>query len=180
MGKAPAPFSGLLAQPIVRPSPLVAALIAHGYRDRPAAVEAISEVLATWVDREKCRKLLLLADRYGVDVTKQAGWALLCLRIAEEFIPGFSVVDERRGRGRPRRSDNFDLVQAVDKLCKEGMTIYRACQQLSRKRKSRWYNRSPDALANEYRRWLKKINVVQSDFFNACGTAAKGASNGRE
>jgi hypothetical protein len=175
------PFKGTLSEPIMRTSVWTTALVADANRDSPAAQEAIHKFSLDWIDRKKAEKLLLLARRYGVeDFSHPRTWLLVCLRLAEECVPGFSVVDEMpRGRGRSK-AGRFDLVKAIDILCAtEGLTVSRACQQLVSNRKSRWYGRSAEALANDHRNWLHEIQELAAkpvdEFWHACEATADGA-----
>jgi hypothetical protein len=172
------PFKGPLSEPIERPSIWTIAFAARANRDSHAAQEAIHKLGLDWIDLKKAEKLLLLARHYGVeDLSRPDSWLLVCLRLAEGRVPGFSVVDQMpRGRGRPT-TDNFDLVKAIDTLCAtEGLTVNRACQRLASDRKNPWYRRSAEALANTHRDWLRKMREMAArppdEFRQACKAAA--------
>jgi len=81
-----------LKEPIVKPPPVLVALMSNG--KTPEARAAMGRAADTWPIQEKYRKLLLLARRYEIDVSSDICWMLLALRLAEEIY-------ERRGPRRP-------------------------------------------------------------------------------
>jgi hypothetical protein len=77
-----------------------------------------------------------LMPAYGINPADPNSWMQLAIRLADEYHPGFRVIDRKlRGRGAPRKDcaamENFLAVQA--KLA-EGMTVVAACDVLDRKR----------------------------------------------
>lgn len=175
------PFKGPLSEPVMRPNVWTSAFVADANRDSPAAQEAMHKLGLDWIDLKKAAKLLLLARRYGVkDFSHPSAWLLVCLRLAEECVPGFNVVDKMsRGPGRSK-TDKFDLVKAIDMLrAREGLKVSRACQRLVSDRKSPWYGRSAEALANDHRNWLCEMEELAAkpldEFWQACEAAASGA-----
>jgi hypothetical protein len=186
-------LEGPLAEPIVL-SLLVVGLIAEGHRDCPAASKAVFEEAFNWIERLKYKKLLLLAERYGVDVSKRGGWQLVALRLAEEFLDGFRVVDHLpKGKGRPRGSGKIDrsrLGQAVDiemavaervkATCgrepNKRSTVIEACRKLASDRKGPWKGSRPASLKTRYfeecREQNRIRNAPKSDFLTALEDAA--------
>jgi len=152
-----------LKEPIVKPQPLLVALMSNG--KSPEAQAAMWRAADTWPIQEKYRKLGLLACRYKIDVSSNDGWILLALRLAEEIYEGFRVVEvpqPAKRRGRPSGSTKIgglDLVKAVE-LAKlpTDRGILDACRRLTRR--GRWKNENPKSLQTQYYAHLRKMKKV--------------------
>ena len=84
------------------------------------------------VVKAKVEKLRRLMPVYGIDVSDPRSFMYLAMMLADEYHPGFRVIDQKqRGRGAPRKDnaamENFLAVEA--KLAK-GMTVLEACHAL--------------------------------------------------
>ena len=177
-------FCGALDEPILSPNVWTTAFVMDANRDCEAAQKAISDLSRDWVQHQKIEKLNLLAERYDVTLGELwVAWSYLCLRLAEDCVPGFRVVDKApKGRGHPKgprrnRPSKFELVKVIDLLCAtDKIKVAEACRRLARDRKSPWQGRSATSLANDYRLWFKEMRALKrSDFWRACEAAAANA-----
>jgi hypothetical protein len=110
-------------------------------------------------------KLDLLADYYQARVDGRIDWKCLAMRLAFAHVPGMQVIDApRRGRGRPRKYDGFDLYRTVLAIVDEKRTsVANACGLLSR-RKGRWYGAKPSTLETRFhadKRRLAQFTILE-------------------
>lgn len=84
------------------------------------------------VAMQKELKLQLLAARYGLEGGLFGSWAL-AMKIAEDFHPGFKVIEpSRRGRSEKWTFDQqLALVSAVSARCSDTVKPHAACKQLA-------------------------------------------------
>jgi hypothetical protein len=143
----------LLDEPIVRPDPLVVEVLAYG--KSPAEQAVIREEAANFVWQQKLNKLALLALSYNVDIRAPFGFLELCLRLAEQHIKDFKVVDASPRRPGGPRKDQFELVKAINLRTDAGESVLQACRVLS-KRKGPWKGRPPKALQTRYNEWHRQ------------------------
>ena len=114
---------------------------------------------AAWSRYEKLRKFNLILDHYGVDYRDKKDAFKLAFNLAEDWVPGLSVVTENpRGRGAPRKdsaSNHDNLVTSIDIILKskEARTLIAACTLFKeRKKRHEWCKSiSPRGIANLYR-----------------------------
>ena len=158
-----------LNEPIVQPDWLVVALFAGHYRADPAVKQAVVDEAIGWVNRQRAQKLLLLLKRYGLSSDDPERWLLLSLRLAEEYIEGFRVVErtpQKRGRpsGTTRKIDAFELFKAVQEICYEkGCGVSKACRELVGTRKKPWRGLTPESLETRYYEQKAKFRALTSN-----------------
>jgi hypothetical protein len=101
-----APYSGALAEPIVR----------WGFRFITA------EPNDERISREMWEKLGLLFAHYNIRPKDPKGWQKLALRLAWKHVPGMQVIDRPRSRkGRPKKWPLFgrQFVELIDRVASE-------------------------------------------------------------
>jgi hypothetical protein len=159
-------FSGALAEPIIEPCLLQVALVAHRERDCPAAEAAVYEAARDWALMRKCGKLIALLQHYGIDLDDPNRWLHLALRLAEDFVEGFQVIEHpRRGRGRPHgsgrnRIDRFELFAAVrTQVATQNQTVAAACRALARARSGPWKGHTAETLESRYHEFQKELKA---------------------
>ena len=104
-------------------------------------------------------KIRLLMKQYRIKASDPDCFARLAFHLAQDWVPGFQIVDEApRRRGPPRRVTHLDLVQLyidVYQVQQEQPedSIEEACRTYLRKNrnKARWTGQSPRSLVNRYR-----------------------------
>ena len=99
---------------------------------------------------ESLKKLDLLFDLYGIERGKQTSWFQLALRLAIDYIPGFSIA---KRPGRHKKWDEwhlFKLNREINRIKKEkdGRSAQHACRSLSRRQNE--YNLTPRRLYHLY------------------------------
>jgi hypothetical protein len=77
----------------------------------------------------KCKKLAALKVVYGIDANDPRSYMYLAMLLADEYHPGFRVIDQNpRARGAPRKdvvaAANF---RAVAELIAKGSSVSKAC-----------------------------------------------------
>jgi hypothetical protein len=134
----------------IRPSKLVPGRAFKGELAKPIYPDLILESI---IDRswpmlspndiaysEKERKLELLLREYGIDANNKIRWLLLARSLAEEFVPGFKVIEfySLNPKGRPARWTSNARLILVEKVTEyiqaHGGTALNACRQLVRPR----------------------------------------------
>jgi hypothetical protein len=149
-------FTGELATPIaVRPLKRVATLqaIGRGYRSDPPAAE-LAKATAKAVemldalardmegDKHEARfehRLHLLLDTFRIPRDSKDRWRRLAIAMAEEFVPGFRIVNRS---GAPRLWSPVALLRLrfeVDHIVEsDGVTAMEACRQLLKNPDGTW------------------------------------------
>jgi hypothetical protein len=115
--------------------------------------------------RVLAERLDVLADYYQARVEGRIDWKCLAIGLAFAHVPGMQVVDSpRRGRGRPRKYDGFDLYRTVLAIMDEKRTsVANACGILSR-RKGRWHGARPSTLETRFhadKRKLARFTILE-------------------
>jgi hypothetical protein len=157
-------FDGILAEPINPPNLLAVALIADGAPNGAAAVWAEYDKI---ISEQMHERLQLLATELGVDLLQPDGWALFAWRLAERFVPGLRVDKwpQKKKVGRPRRSRDIALFQAIEVRVSQGATVSDACRSLSKK-VDPWKGRKWESLEARYyelKRELKNYRKPKPD-----------------
>ena len=96
-------------KPIVRPNRPATALRLYG--KSPEEQAATLRRLEDEIDAAVGRKLLLLAERYGIKIETGHEWRQVCLRLAQECeVAGFRIVEglDHERPGRPKGSSEID------------------------------------------------------------------------
>ena len=154
-----------LKTPIVRPSGLVVAIVAYGYREDPMAQEAVWNAAEEWLNREKAKKILMLLERFRIPLKEPDCWLALSMRLAEEHYPGLRVVDyPPRTRGRPKgtgKIDRYELYMDVEIILRtqKDADIAKACRFLAKDRKSRWRGHPAESLEARYYEQLREFET---------------------
>jgi hypothetical protein len=158
-------YSENLLAPIVVPSAdtrtLILALSGKDKSSNPSAVD--------WYRTERLRKLERLASHYNLEAAVEKCALDLALRIATDWVPGFSqVATKPRGKGAPTKNSvdsNADLFGRVTMLMQsKGLSLRKACERFKKEAatKSRWKAVSPQHLENAYRD-IKKQSIESSE-----------------
>jgi hypothetical protein len=118
--------------------------------------------LQEWVQKtlfqEQWRRLTVIATHYQADLQSHTGATSLALRLAIDFVPGFSPFAEiRKGRARSVAREHRDLATEVDALITgKGCSAFNACKILS-DRKGKWQFKNPEVLEASYHRFRSAI-----------------------
>ena len=139
-------YSGALNDPIRAPS-----------KDGLGAAQT-QEDLDQYVDHERMRKLMLLAEAYGYRSGDQHLWMALCFHLASDFVPGFRVggasgdrYNGISGRGPPKAAlEHFEIFVAVSSVLGEHAgNVAAACRALCEE-KAPYENKNPATLETIY------------------------------
>jgi hypothetical protein len=157
------PFTGILAKPLDQPDDLAVVVAAHG---QPEPVRrAIWQAVDEYVAQQRMERLVALAEYYGVDLERGTPNPVLELlfRLAADFVPGFRPKNDPRNArrvGRPRSwfdEENFELYKLIEtKMYQRKVTAFRACDIISKDRKSQWHGFTAEALYERYKRFKAK------------------------
>jgi hypothetical protein len=104
-------------------------------------------------------KMRLLMKHYRIEASDPQCLARLAFHLAQDWVPGFRIVDEApRRRGAPRRVTQLDLVQLyidVYQIHQEQPedSIEEACKTYLRRNRNKaaWRGQRPRTLVNRYR-----------------------------
>lgn len=147
-GPLPAP----LMKPIHSPSPIPPDRIGPS-----VSMEFVPRIKR--IREEKYDKLVLLAEAYSLDINALRSsfyrrharfWEDLARCLADDFVPGFRVVETKPGRP-PKNAKPGPLYDEVASIVRDGVSIAEACRRLQR-RKGPWHAKSPEALETQFHR----------------------------
>lgn len=129
--------------------------------------------LSEWASKaifdEQWRRLRVIADQYGTDLASRSDLWRLALRLAIDFVPGFSPF-ATKGRSRTAARDHLDLTTEVKSLIKEkNCSTFNACEILS-KRKGKWKGEKPASLEASYYRFIDAVKRELEDIDAAVET----------
>ena len=83
------------------------------------------------VSDTKAERLVGLTQAYGIDLTDSNCWLLLCMRLANDYVRGFRVIDEKqRIPGRPRKDKAALSTPAVAARVAQGTPVRKACHEI--------------------------------------------------
>jgi hypothetical protein len=156
-------FGGELDKPIVRPNSLATALRLYG--KSPEEQAATLRRLEDEIDAAVGRKLLLLAERYGIKIETGHEWRQVCLRLAQECeVAGFRIVEglDHERPGRPKGSseiDSFALFKEVEALKARGKSVANACKILFKR--DPWRSAASAAsLETKYHTYKRRLDAI--------------------
>jgi hypothetical protein len=143
----------------------------HPYFKAASAAEADHELsLFEWAKREvvteELRRLLVLADHYGILRPKGLGllpWgetesaAHLARSIAADFIDNFSPLSKGRGNPRNALASNFELFLFIRNELKNGKVTLSQAIGKARKKGSPGHGKTSKQIENAYHRAAKKL-----------------------
>lgn len=124
----------------------------------PVAPIAIDEM--AWREKESVRKFHLLMAHYGVGETDSDDFLAFAFRVALDWVPGFSTIqDVPRRKGAPKKQDFQErnlLVIEVNKIrdSDKSISIEKACEKFRTELSNhvRWKSMSIRGMANLYRK----------------------------
>jgi hypothetical protein len=172
-----------LVEPIVLPlPPSTPIVILHTEEDKKQIkneYEKWKSECASSIAKESSEKFHLLFDWYGIDSEKPDRWSNLAIRLAIDYIPGFSTA---KPSGRHNEWDNSRLLKLycdINKIRKENnnCSIQRACSLLAGRKneygvKQRTlYNKYSDAKKSIFVEWINTLlgnHGLPSDKIDSC------------
>jgi hypothetical protein len=144
----------------------------HPYFKAASEAEAdIEQSLFEWAKREvateELRRLLVLADHYGIPRPKGLGllpWgetespAHLARSIAADFIDNFSPLSKGRGNPRSALASNFELLLFIRNEIKDGTVTLSQAIGKARKKGSPGHGKTLKQIENAYHRAAKRLS----------------------
>lgn len=183
-GHLPEPLKSF-SRPIVRPSRMIAAMIASNYPNDPVAQQAVYNAEDEWIFREQLKKLLIFTGGINADLTTPSGTFRACLHLFELYPQALKVVEpgSQKGPGAPPKprfkgapSPPYELVREVDiqlavaERLGEPTSISKICHHLSkhgpRNSKSRWREYEDTSLETEYHRQRASLADLRAELAN--------------
>jgi hypothetical protein len=160
-------------RPILRPSRLIAEMVASNYPDDTVVQEAVYNAAEQWIFREQLKKLLLFAEATNADLTTLSGSFHAFLRLIESYPKALEVIApglEKRP-GAPRKP-HFKDAPSVTELAKEvdgqlalakalgkPTKIAKICCDLSKR--GRWRAYRSGTLQTYYYKWKSELQDIR-------------------
>jgi hypothetical protein len=106
----------------------------------------------------KDQKLERLLQHYQIDRSNKNAWYKLAVALACDHVPGFEVIDkQRKGRGRPAKWKDEDLVVQVCEIERERNRGIADAIRILQKRHREWKAYEPKALETRFHKAVRKI-----------------------
>ena len=166
--KKPFKYEGELGTPIRVPPTLSLGLLGRTEHERQKHEAETTD----WIIKERFRKLELLSDHFGVSAIDPNRWLNVLYWLAVRHVDGMQILDElKRKRGAPRKvQGRYMLVFAVDDVVREGHSISRACEILTKRKETFWSGKNPRSLESRYHEYSKE-NASIAKMMNAAAAA---------
>lgn len=155
------PLEGILQIPIENPEELILGWFASG---TPETIQKqLYKMTNDFVEEQINERILALAKHYEVDLNRPESHRKLLLRVSQDFIVGLCYSDQvsniNPGRPKSRLTDNIlELLRQVEILqSTKQLSARQACQELAKRRRSKWAGVSSKALLMRFNRAKKEI-----------------------
>jgi hypothetical protein len=161
--KIPQPFSGrkfqgILLQPIDNPDVIMFAIMSALRTKKKYSIVELNRLEKMYVKEQTDERLYSLAVHYGVFGllgVRQPGWEKeLLLRLANDFVVGFTTVQQNRKpiKGPKKKPLDYELAIHIFEVMKTAKTATNSCRLISKDKKSRWHNKRPKSLLEKFNR----------------------------
>lgn len=161
----PSPMSGrkmhgMLVDPIDEPPSLSGTLLSIDLK--PETLAGLESARQRYIQDQRNNRIEKLGDHYGIDAKNPWNMSLLLVKLAEDFVLGFTTRKPKRNTksGRPKnpadRPTALRLVSSVGQITIEGYTVLEACKRLSKSR-GEWNGVRAAVLKRRYARFSREL-----------------------